>query len=764
MPPTIGPTALADGLPSSPASGTASVGYSNRQTPAQSTGNAGGYGASRALGSLGMGGSTGQVAGLSMGHSMLQEQEFPSLQATAKQGNKSAADSEVPPKDCTSKVFGSNWEEDERAYSGKRGPSGKFHPSGRLYSDGISIAEGSFENTGEREDLLHPRRFHRDSTSPRGGYQGLSAQDVRASNGLFDTQPAFREEAPRSSWSQDMLKSESPPRRFYRDTPEVEEEKACRDLIHEHSQAGHVSKHSEPFLDQPHINGSQRSPRPTQERTFREDQRAFRRDATDRFGHQRSPFKREPMVEGRSPFTPDMPPPRILQRPRQVKNQEESHQDLAGSSIVETELDQFQGKQSDALPGPDTSAALNGSSQSSREAAASPLFHMRSLAPPSSNSELQETSAVSPTPSLEINKEKDRLVQPSSGGHCLEQSAPHLAKKKTDRPDLNCGASTGKTSTKKQEGQEKATGGTVPKSGGAEQRRRRGGRRVREAEAMHSEQAASKAERLEDCSTGGLSKVVAGNQGNVRGKGQSKGNAQTKQKKGLEKRHSVGKTEEAGLHTSKNGEKRKGKDKAQSLGSRDFLDSSTSLDQQQPGLTGFGSISAANKGSTNSLTGIPTYGADWTAGTAFGTSLSSIGGFTDAFSGSGTEANWSNYTDSVDTRSFGGMHSSTEKAMYDSASKRTSSIPEVQPGTSVDDDRHISRGSGEVEGGELFGMEKSQHPPNDAQKRRTRRNPSNRGRGSRGGRQSRRRSAEVSEGKRNVKNAEPSASEPFVGK
>mmetsp|Transcript_3696 Transcript_3696/g.23171 ORF Transcript_3696/g.23171 Transcript_3696/m.23171 type:complete len:882 (-) Transcript_3696:318-2963(-) len=765
VPPTIGPTALADGLPSSSASGTASLGYSNMQTPAQSTGNAGGYGVSRALGSLGMGGSTGKVAGLSMGHSMLQEQEFPSLQATAKQGNKSAADAELPSKDCTAKTFGSNWEEDERAYNGKRGPGGKFHHSGRLYSDGHPAAEGSFENTGEREDLLHPRRFHRDSTSLKGGYQGLSAQDVRASNGFFDTQPAFREEAPRSSGSQDLLKLESTPRRFYRDTPEVEEEKACRDLIHEHSQAGHGSKHSDPFLDQAQMNGSQRSPRPTQERTFREDQRAFRRDATDRFSHQRSPFKREPMVESKSPFTPDMPPPRILQRPRQLKNQEESPQDQGGSSAIEMELDQFQGNRLDGTPGSDTSAALDGSLQSSSQAAVSPLFHMRSLAPPSSNGKLQETSVVSPTPSLEINKEKDRLVQPSRGRHCLEESAPHLAKKEKETHAVNCGASTCKTSTKKQEGQEKATRGTVLKSGGAEQRRRRGGRRVREAEAMHSEQAASKAEQLEDCSTGGPRKVVASNQGNARGKAQSKGDAQTKQKKGLEKRHSVGKTEKDGPRTSKNVEKRKEKDKAEPLNSHDFLDRSTSLDQQQPGLSGFGSISAANKGSTNSLTGIPTYGADWTAGTAFGTSLSSIGGFTDAFSRSGTEANWSNYADSVDSRSFGGVRSSTETAIYDSVSKKTSSIPEVQPGPSIGNDRHISRGSEEeAEGRELLGMEKSQHATNDAEKRRTRRNPSNRGRGSRGSRQSRRRPAEASEGKRHVKNVGPTASEASAGK
>lgn len=759
MPPTIGPTALADGLPSLPASGTASMGHSNRQTPAQSTGGAGGYGASRAFGSTGMGGRTGKVAGLNMGHSMLQEQEFPSLQATANQGNKSVAEADLPPKDCTAKMFGSNWEEDERAYGGKRGPSGKIHPSSRLHSDGYSVVEGSFENTGEREDLLHPRRFHRDSTVPRGGYQGLSAQDVRASNGFFDTQPsAFREEAPRSSRSQDMLKSELPPRRFYRDTPEVEEEKACRDLIHEHSQASHVGKHSEPFLDQAHHNASQWSPRPIQERTFHEDQRTFRRDATDRFGYQRSPCKREPMVEDKSPFTPDMPPPRILQRPRQVKNQEEPRQDKAGNSAVETQLDQFQGSQLDATAGPDTSAALDGTLQSSSQAAVSPLSHMRSLAPPTSNGEPQETSMASPTLSSEINTEKDGLVQPSPGGHPLEESAPHPAKKETDASSLKSGALAGKTSTKKQEAQEKSTREAALKSGGAEQRRRRGGRRVREAEAMRTEQMASKVEQLEDSSAGGLPKVVASNHGNARGKAQSKGDALTKQKKRFEKRHSVEKAKKAGLHTSKNGEKRKEKDKVQPLDSHDFLDSSTSLDQQQTGIAGFGSISAANKGSTNSLTGIPTYGADWTAGTAFGTSLSSIGGFTDAFSRSGTEADWSNYADSVDSRSFGGMRSSTETATYDSVSKRTGSIPEV-PGPSIGDDQHISRGNEEkAEGRELFGMEKSQHATNDSQKSRTRRNPSNGGRGSRGGRQSRRRPAEVPKGNRHGKNVEPSAS------
>lgn len=766
-PPAIGPTVLADGLPSSPATGTATSGNGDGHAPARKSGVSGAYGVSRVPAHAGMVDGLGKGTGPSMGHSMLQEQEFPSLQATIKQGSKCSAEVDPTSKERAVRTIGSNWEEDERAFRGRRGPNSSFHQKARQHNDGFPIPEGPFNSASQRDDFLHPRRFHKDSSPPKGGLRGLSTQDVRAQNGLLESQSALYEEGHRFSRGRGSQNSMSPPRRFYRDTPEVEEEKACQDLVNEDAEASLTGRYSDPSLDQAFHGESQRSPRFTPiERTFHEDPRTFRRDVSDRFSRQRSPIKRERMVEDNSPFTPDMPPPRILQRPQQATKEEELKHEKTGNSDVESQPVHFQSSHVDAPPQPQSTAMQDGASiSSSSEAALGPLFNMRGLIPPSSNRVSQESSIASSMLSTLPAKVTNPTKLPSGGRPSYGESTPHLHRREMDTTNVLGATTARESSTKGKAVTRQSDLETVAKSGGTEQRRRRGGRRVREAEAVRLEQGAAEARQLGDSGGEGLSIAVASDRRSGRDKAQNKSQTQPVPRTGSEKGRLGEKAKRNGMHVPKNVEKKNAKGEAQPLSSHDFLDSNASLNRQQTPLSGFGSLSAANKGSTNSLTGIPTYGADWTAGTTFGTSLSSIGGFTDAFAPTGREPDWKHFSDTVDSGSFGVVRTTTEAALYASTQERLDSRSGGETNPPARNSRHIAAGSEDGVGGrESSEVDNSKYASSDVQApSKPRRNTSNRGRGSRGGRQGRRRPTEVNAGKRHTKGAGPAANEPHSG-
>lgn len=765
-PPAIGPTELADGLPSSPATGTTTSGNGDEHAPSRKSGVSGAYGVSRAPAHAGMVDGLGRGTGPSMGHSMLQEQEFPSLQATTKKGTKYAAEVDPPSKERVARMIGSNWEEDERAIRGGRGPKSSFHQKARQHNDGCPIPEGSFNSANQRDDFLHPRRFHKDGSPPKGGLRGLSTQEVRAQNGLAESQSALYEEGHRFSRGRGNRNSMSPPRRFYRDTPEVEEEKACQDLVNEDAEASLAGRYSDPSLDQAFHGGSQRSPRFTpQEKTFREDPRTFRRDVSDRFTRQRSSIRRERMVEDKSPFTPDMPPPRILQRPQQATKEDVPKHETTGNSDVESQLVRFQSSCVDAPPRPQSSAMQDGASlSSSSEPVLGPLFSMRGLMPPSGNRVLQESSVASSMPSTLPAKVTDPAELPSGGWPSYGESTSHLCRQEMDTTNAPGATIARESSTKGKAVTGKSDLETVAKSGGTEQRRRRGGRRVREAEAVRLEQAAAEAGQLGDCGGEGLPKAAASDRRSGRDKAQNKSQSQPVSRTGSEKGRLGEKVKRNGMHVSKNVEKKNAKDETQPLSSHDFLDSNASLNRQKTALSGFGSLSAANKGSTNSLTGIPTYGADWTAGTTFGTSLSSIGGFTDAFAPTGREPDWKHFSDTGDSGSFGVVRT-TETALYASTQERVDGRPGGETNPPVRNSRHIAAGGeGRVGDREPFEVDNSKHASSDVQTpSKPRRNTSNRGRGSRGGRQGRRRRTDVNAGKSHTNGVGPVANEPHSG-